>query len=215
MATLGELRSAVLRMIGNAEGEGLNDGLILDAIRAAHDAILPWSPKMMQATVTGDGTSRSFDLPSDFYLVEAVLVNLTGETLPMNVFSPFSYYGESISNTNSWILMPDGKIMFAKALDTDEVYDLYYCATWTKPTETSQEGDELEPPGYLMYAMTLYTASCILLPDAAGIAGIGSYKTRVDSGNPEHNPVEKFITFLLNQFNQEMNRHPKHQKAQV
>lgn len=214
MTTLGDLRSAALTLIGNPEGEGLDSGLIIDAIAAAHDAILPWVPKLLKTSYTGDAVAKSFVLPADFYSVEAVVVSVTGEILSKAVFSPGSYYGEKIAATNNWLLSPTGMITFSKIPDTGQVIDLYYCATWTKPTDNSQESDVLEPPGYLDYALALYTAAYILMPDSMGIAGIGSYKTRVDSGNPEHNPVEKAITFLMNLFNQEMNRHPKHQKAQ-
>jgi len=215
MTTLGELRASSLRLIGNPEGEGLDDGLIIDAIAAAHDAILPWSPKLRQTSFTGDATLKTFAMPADFYTVEAVIMSETGEILAQAVFAPYSYYGDMITATNSWILLPSGQISFAKTPSTGQIIDLYYCASWTKPTANSQESDVLEPPDYLEYALALYTAAYILMPDSIGIAGIGSYKTRVDSGNPEHNPVEKAIAFLLNLFNQEMNRHPRHQKASV
>jgi len=215
MTTYGDLRDSALRIIGNPEGEGIDSGLILDAIRAAHDAILPWLPKMKSTSITGDGTTSVFDLPDDFYAVEAVVMNVTGEIIGQAIFSPMSYWGIYIAETNRWILLPTNQISFAKVPATAEIIDLYYCATWPKPISTVREGDALEPPTYYDYALALYAAAYLLMPDAMGIAGIGSYKTRVDSGNPEHNPVEKAITFLMNLFNQEMNRHPKHQRAQV
>lgn len=215
MATYGDLRDSALRLVGNPLGEGIEPSLILDAIRAAHDAIMPWAPKQKQTSFTGDAVLKAFVLPTDFYTVEAVILHTTGEILSRAVFSPGAYYGENISATNTWNLNPTGSISFAKTPDTGQVIDLYYCATWTKPNSMTGESDVLEPPSYLDYAMALYAAAYLLMPDSMGVAGIGAYKTRTDSGNPEHNPVEKAITFLLNLFNQELNRHPRHQKAQV
>ena len=215
MTTFGNLRDRSFRLIGNNTGEGIESGLIVDAIGAALDAILPWFPKIKQTTLTGDGTVKAFSLPTDFYAVEAVVVYLTGEILGQAVFSPAAYFGEYIEGTNSWKLLPSGQLSFAKTPESGQVFDLYYCAAWPKPTENTQDTDALEPPSHLDTALAYYTAAGLLMPDAIGVAGISSYKTRVDSGNPEHNPVEKAISFLLNLFNQEMSRHPRHQRAQV
>jgi hypothetical protein len=215
MTTFGDLKDFVLRLIGNPAGEGIEEGLLVNAIASAHDAILPWVPKLKQTTITGDGIAKAFNLPADFYGIEAVIKNLTGEILSKAVFSPGSYYGENVAVTNTWLLLPTGQISFSKTPTSDEVFDVIYIATWLKPTMNSEESDLLEPPDYLTLALALYSAAYVLMPDAMGNAGISPFRTRIDSGNPEHNPVEKAITFLMNLFNQEMNRHPRHQKAQT
>lgn len=215
MTTLTELRNRTFTLLGNPTGESVEDALVLNAIGAAFDAILPWVPKVAKTSVTGDGTVASFDLPTDFYNMDAVIVQETGEALAQAVFAPGQYFGSYIEVTNTWYLSPSDHISFAKALGESVVYDLYYCATWAKPTSNTQETEVLEPPSFLEYALALYTAAYILMPDMIGLSSISAYKTRVDSGNPEHNPAEKTIDFLMKAFNQELNRHPRHQKGQV
>lgn len=216
MTTLAQLKSRTLRLIGNSSGEGIEDGLIIDAISAAFDAILPWIPKLATSYLTGDGALKAFDLPADFYSMDAVVYRETGEVLAQAIFAPLSYYGEDIEATNNWLLLPTGKLSFSKTPDTGQIFDLYYCATWTKPTIDTNESEELEPPSYLEYAIALYSAAYILMPDTVSYStGIGPYKTKVDSGNPEHNPIQKQLNFLLSQFAAEIGRHPRHIRGQV
>jgi len=212
----GDLRDRILRLLGNPDGEGIEPEIIVEAIAASHDAILPWVPKLAQTTIVGDGSSVAFDLPSNFYAVEAVIVNATGEILGRSVFTPNAYFGTNTQATNSWILLPTNHISFSKAPGTNVVYNLYYMATWNKPTIGVRDDDVLEPPDHLITAMSFYSTAYLLIPDSMSVStGIAPYKTKVDSGNPEHNPIERSIMFMLNLFNQEMGRHPKYQRSQV
>lgn len=214
MTTLAQLKNRTLRLIGNAEGEGIESDIIIDGITAAFDAILPWVPKTATISLTGDGILKAFDLPADFYSMDAVVLHDTGEILAQAIFSPSSYYGQNIEATNNWLLLPTGKLSFSKTPSTGQVIDLYYCATWAKP-EADNESEELEPPSYLDYSIALYAAAYILMPDTVSYStGIGPYKTKVDSGNPEHNPIQKQINFLLAQFAAEIGRHPRHTRGQ-
>lgn len=215
MTTLAQLKARTLRLIGNAEAEGLEQATILDGITAALDAILPWAPKLATTFLTGDATLKAFDLPVDFYSMDAVVLRETGEILAQAIFSPANYYGEKIEATNNWLLLPTGQLSFSKTPSTGQIIDLYYCATWTKPT-ADNESEELETPSYLDYSIALYAAAYILMPDTVAYStGIGPYKTKVDSGNPEHNPIQKQINFLLAQFAAEIGRHPRHIRGQA
>jgi len=211
--TLGELRSRILRLLGDPEGAGYSGDLLLDGIVAAMEAILPWMPKTARTLFTGDGNTVIYALPSDLYETEAVVVNLSGEVLPRSVLSPGQKLGLYSTNVNQWIEYPSGSMTFAKALRTGEVYDLYYLARWTKPTTTSLDSEVLETPDVALTGLTIYAAAYVILPTAIGVSELNPFKTRVDSGNPTHNPMQDTALYLLDLFAKEMNRHPKHQKA--
>lgn len=213
MDTLGSLRSQILRMLGDPTGEGYTNELLLDGIRTAFDAILPWVPKQLVAEITGDGTSKEFDLPADCYEIQAVVVQDTGETLPKAVLSPGVYRGDDISNTNDWIEYPSNKVTFSKTLDSAEVYELFYHAHWEKPTVDSDDNEVLEPPDYCTFGVVLYAAAYSILPASVNVAEIRNWLTKADSGTPEHNPLQKAVSYLMNMFFQEMNRHPKVSKG--
>lgn len=212
MATYAELKNRILRLLGDAEGDGYSDELILDAINAAQVAVLPWTPKTAKSTITPVANQFVYTLPTDLYVIEAVADTSTGEMLPQAVLAPGNHIGEKIGGTNDWIEYPTGSLAFSKV--PASAYDLYYLATWTVLTESTDESFVLEPPAQSIVGMALYGAAYALQPSAIGTAEVRQFNTRIDSGNPEHNPLQESATYLLKMFVNEMNRHPKHQRAQ-
>lgn len=210
MATdYGDLKQRVLYMLEDPAGDGVTEEQLLGACYAALDAVLPWYPKAASTSLIGDGSSRSFDLPVDFYEVEAVVLDETGLILPKAVFIPGQYIGENIQQDNDWILFPSGKISFSKPIDGGATYTLYYSAIWGKPPTTNPDGTALETPDFLLTGLTFYMAAYLNAPGASSTASVRRFATRVDSGNPEHNPMQKAVVFLMTLFQQEMNRLPK------
>lgn len=213
MATYSDLKRRVLYLLEDPTGEGYADELILDACCSALDAILPWLPKASSTTLTGDGSAISFDLPSDFYDVEAVVIDESGLILPRAVFSPGLYTGENIQADNDWKLFPADQISFSKAPAAGDTYTLYYSARWAKPTESNVNTFVLETPDHVLAGLSFYATAYLNTPGASSTASIRRFNTRVDSGNPEHNPMQKAVGFLMGLFQQEMNRLPKRTKG--
>lgn len=212
MTTYGELRDRVIWTITEdpsslAEG---SETLLFNAISAAHDAVLPWIPKTGIATLTAADVA-AFNLPEDFYEVEACVL-ATGEVVPKSNLNPGSYVGEYTTGNNDWLLFPSGKITFSKVPTSDVT--LYYLASWVKPSDETDDDYELDPPDYVMTGITLYAAAFTILPSAVSVTEISQWNTKVDSGNPEHNPVQKAADYLLKLFNSEMNRLPKYLRSQ-
>lgn len=212
MTTLGELRLQILRLLGNPDGEGYSDDLLFDAIGMAFDAILPWTPKTSKVGFTGDGTKTSFALPVDLYEVEAVITDL-GEVLPKAYLQTGQKIGTYSINANDWLLYPNGYITFSRAISSEVVFTLYYLAHWTKPTTGTDLTTIIEIPERSLIGICLYSAAYAIFPEAIGASEVRQFGTRVDSGNPEHNPMQRTALYLLDLFHREMSRHPKHQKA--
>ena len=211
---LGELRDRIYRLVGDPAEEGYSPEIVIDGIVAAHDAILPWVPKTGQDSFTGDGSATAFAVPSDVYALEAIIVDSTGETIPPAIFSPGNYWGSTTVNSNDWIEYPSGYVTFSKAIASNATYSVFYAARWGVPDLTSQDTFVLEPPDYVMVGMAYYAAAYAILPSAVSVSEIRQFGTRVDSGNPEHNPMQRASEYLLKLFAAEMNRHPKHQRPQ-
>jgi len=201
-------------MLGDPEGSGYDDELILDAVRVAHEAIMPWTPKLATAELTGDGSATIFVLPTDLYSVDSVCVRTTGEIISQAVLSPGKTWGEYSSGTNNWLEYPSGSLTFAKELSSGEIYDLFYLAYWNVPQTSTDNTFILEPPAYAHYGISLYASAYCLVPQAANAAEMRQWLTRIDSGSPEHNPMMKAANWLLSLFQSEMSRHPKYQKVQ-
>lgn len=215
MATYEELQGRILRMVGDSAGTFYSQDNLQDAINAAFDAILPWCPKLGTSTITGDDSTASFSLPAGCYDVEAI-VSSTGEVLARMVFAPGSFFNNSTIHENLWVYAPDNKVMFAVPPSSDTVYTVHYLQQWTRYTENSIPAAAIDPPDWTCTGVTLYAAAYLLLPQALDTANLRQYAmARVDSGTPEHNPLQKAITYLLTLFSQEMNRHPRYQRAQA
>ena len=207
MATLQDIQEKIYRLLDEVDADNADEDLILDAIGASLDEILPWIPNL-QITTLSQG-SRVYELPADFYSAEAVL-DSNGDPLPRAQLIVGSYFGES-SDPNGWILFPSGSITFAQELDDDHTF--YYVAQWEKPTTGTNPSASLDFPDYATQAVCLYATAYCLLPDAVSIAELRQFNTRTDSGNPEHNPRQKAFEFLLKLFKDCLSRVPKYQRV--
>jgi hypothetical protein len=214
MVKYGQLKNRIRRLLDDDLAEpGYGEELVREGLSSAFDAILPWLPKTASTDFTGDAVATAFALPADFYDVEAVVAD-DGIVLQRATLHVGAYFGASISAPNNdWLLQPNGYITFAKALTESQVYKLYYLASWKKFDETATDEDVMEPPDIALTGIALYAAAYILVPSATSITSVRQFGTKVDSGNPEHNPVQKAVSYLLSMFTQEMNRHPRHAKA--
>lgn len=212
MATLEELRTQVYRLLGTPDGTGYDPELINDALCMAFDAILPWMPKTATITLTGDGSVTSFTLPSHLYEIEAIVSN-QGEVLPRSLLSVGQHIGTRSQNINDWLEYPTGKVSFSKVPVKDETLTVYYLAHWNKPTTETEKDAIMEPPERATIGIALYAAAYAIFPSAVGASEIRQFNTRIDSGTPEQNPMQKTALYILDLFQREMSRHPKHQKA--
>ena len=212
MTTVQNLRNRVGRMLNDTELDGYDQGLFFDALDAALEAILPWVPKTSIYEIEGDG-GATYALPEDCYQIEACADSVSGELLEKAQLVPGHYRGE-ITQENDWLEYPHRHIAFSKTLSVGETITLYYLAHWDKPLDNNQLNDDLEPPAYSHHGIALYATAYMLFPSAISASEVRQFNTKVDSGHPEHNPMQQSATYLLRLFADEMNRHPKHQKAQ-
>lgn len=213
MATVGNLRGRILFLLDDPSAEGYSDTVICDALNSAQDALLPWVPKLGISTIVGTDVTN-YILPSDFYEVQSIL-DTSGQSLNKATLSPNTYHGLSTDAINDWILYPTGYISFSKPVATDVSYTLYYTARYTEVSMPLALETVLEPPGWTAAALSYFAASVLLVPQAVSAATIRQFNTRVDSGTPEQNPMQKSVTFLQSLFLIEMNRNPKYQKVSV
>lgn len=201
--TLGELKNRITFTIGDDPdtGSDIPDDLILDAAHSALDAILPhcWKP----ATQTLAGAAKSFLLPLDIFEAQAVWDSSKDTFIDPAILAP----GEPTSNLtgNGWYLYPSGYISFYSNLSASGGV-LFYSAVWTKPTS---DNTAIEAPEYATPGLVMYGASYVLLMRIGAQARLGNYKTRIDSGTPEDNPLLDYSTYLLKRFDIEMSRMPQ------
>lgn len=201
--TLEEIKSRIIFLLGDDPDSGTSypEDLLLDAVVAAYDAMLPfvWKP----ATTSLAANTASFTLPTDLYEVQAVWDTDLNTYIDPATLTP----GEprATETGNAWYEYPSGTLNLYNAIGSSGG-TLYYAATWSKP---AQDADVLTVPDYAITGVVYYASSYATLNKAASAARLGNYKQRQDSGTPEDNPLLTYSTFLLKRFEYEMARMPK------
>lgn len=207
---LSDLRDAILLLLEAQETpEIVSEDLIMDGIGAAMRALNQFYPKQSMASLTAGSTV--YDLPSDCFDIEAVIDSDTGEIYKRIMLIPGQKLSDLFSG-NSWLLSPTGSITFMEATQND--ITLYYLANWPVPTPDSQEDLVLEPPEFLKTGLIFYATAYCLVPGAQSSGETGQWKTKIDSGNPEHNPLMKVANWLVKWAEIEWSRQPQYQRAQ-
>jgi hypothetical protein len=201
-----EYKLRVVRALG---GESVTDLLLYDAVQSALDAVLPWQPQRKVQELTGDATTVEYSLETDAYEIDGVQLEENGEFIPLAMLAPGVTRGEKLGGINDWIEYPSGTLAFSKEIGADYKAYVYYRAHWGKPASVSDDDFDLPTPAFLDMALVIYGAAYCLMPAAVETASIRQYNIKVDSGNPEHNPVADRVEFLLKLFNADMNSHPK------
>ena len=219
MNTVGDLKKRILLLLGDDIASGTGEPIyggqysvdaLLAGVHAALDAILPWVWKRSVFDLTTSSDGYSFTLPTDLYQVEGVVESVTrsGTSMFYGRYSPMlTFRAQEVPDSamNYWVLYPAGKITFATQISASAGAKMYYAATWAKPTS---DASVLETPEYALHALALYSASQCLLGKAVAAANIRQYGTKVDSGNPEDNPMLTVSTYLQRVFDVAVQRFP-------
>lgn len=214
MATLGELKLRLIRLLGDTTADILPDpiesntleaDLLLDGIKAGITAILPHYPKLSTFIYAQDGDITAYQLPEDLYHIEAVM-NLS-DGLYITELNLFNDVIQELQFQDG----PYGYITFTSAIPTDGL-KLFYSAKWTYPENDS---DLIEPPDITHLGILLYAASYCKLPKASEAANTRQYLSKpIDSGTPVMNPEADMSLYFLRRFEDEMSRHPSFKRGQ-
>jgi hypothetical protein len=212
MTTYNDIVGRLTRLLKDPDQATYDEDICFDAITAAHRAILPWVPKLQVAVLTAGSDGDTFNLPTDVYEMQAV------QTISDYLFIPKATlaYGTARGNPNAqndWIEAPDGYLSLSTALSENAQINLYYFAFWGEPPLATSSTFPIEVPKHAHNGMVYYAASHCLLTASLDAASIGQFKTRVDSGNPEHNPLKEMSTFYRRLFETEMKLMPTYAKA--
>jgi hypothetical protein len=217
--TFGDFVGKVLRVLGDPEGDIFEDDIIFDGCVAAHEAILPWSPKKAVATIVTDTTSGSlggggvYALPSDCYQMQSVQTLSDGSFLPKATLASGTARNVGNSAYNDWIEYPYGSISLSEELLDDEEIKLYYFAHWSAPASDTDQTFVFEVPPQAYIGMVYYAGAHCLMPKAVDAAQIRQFNQRMDSGNPEHNPLKVEAKYLLERFYAEMKLLPPYTRV--
>ena len=216
MATVyGEFVEAIYRQLSDPDQEdpSFSEDVVYDAVVAAHDAILPWVPNFNEVELTTGSDPDLFELPDDVYELQAVqLVDDNKKFIPQATLAAGTARGNTLAE-NDWTESPRGYLSLANDLTEGDTIKVYYLARWPVPTSSSDTSFELVVPRHAWQGIIYYALSVILSPKIMDTATLGTFKSKVDSGNPEHNPLKDNANWFRSLFLQEMKMMPPYQKV--
>jgi hypothetical protein len=211
MTTYADLQNRVARLVSDPDITTYTDEIYLDAIQAAHDAILPWVPNYCTATITyTSGSSGVYALPDDVYDVQSVRIG-TGAYIPKATLASGTTRPTSLTACD-WIETPKGYLSISAWENVTEDLVVNYLGFWAKPTVSASI---IQVPQYAHMGMVYYAASIVVTPVVVDISTLGPFKIRVESGTPEDNPMMRTSEWFRNLFLQEMKMMPPYQKARA
>jgi hypothetical protein len=215
--TYGSLTETIYRQLSDPDQENpsFSEETVLDAVNAAHDAVLPWVPNYdeIELVATSGSGLNDLELPDDVYDIQAVqLVDDSGKFISRATLAAGTARGNT-SAENDWTESPKGYLSFAYDLSDGDTVKVYYLAHWPKPATITDTDFVIQVPSHAHMGMIFYALSVILNPTVMDTATLGTFKSKVDSGTPVHNPAKDNANWFRSQFLQEMKMMPPYQKA--
>ena len=212
MKTWGALKAEVGRIVNDPQLTKFSDIMLAgvnDALRmlaSVHTGVASVS------VMVSDGGSASFPLPSNsveddkgarvrgVYDVSAARWLMESNTVPGGVME------------DGWFVWPDKSLRIQPKPRTDAEFHLYYVAYYA---EIVNDDDVLEVPPWAYEAIKLYTAGTVLEAPTAQLTLLANFRTKVDSGNPEHNPMLQLAKYYKERFWEILNLHPTPQLDKI
>lgn len=213
MLTCAALKDKIYRVLRDPSYVLFADNVVYDAIVAAHAAILPWAPKRSEITLTSGSspnTQTEFALPSDCYQIEAVQRVEDGLYLERALLEAGSVRNVTRVTSIDWIEYPFGTLSLSDEVNEDDTIIVHYHGTWDPPANIALATTEV--PDFLIPGIVFYAGYYCLISASVGAAQIGQFDTKVDSGQPEHNPLQQSCIFLYKCFLDAMNMLPTYRK---
>jgi len=174
---------------------------VINATNAALNALVAYEPRVDTYEFIGDGSTASFSLPDDYYWY-AGFFDANGARLTVLWPAESEYILES--GEYSVIITPSGQVRFHPLLQLNDKVTLYYYARWPLVTD---QNSQIGPAYHWLNALAYYASAELIIADALTAAGVRQFGTRIDSGNPEHNPVARQIEAFRKMFKEEVARH--------
>lgn len=215
MATYDNIQQRIYRLLNDPGATTYSDELVYDGVLAAHEAILPWVPKFMTATLTTGSDGQTLTLPADVYSVQALRNVDSGAFIRKANMAPGTVRHADVSQVVDWIEYPIGYLNLSPEVDAGTLYTLYYHAYWNTPASATDTTFVMEVPRHALQGLMLYACAVVLSPSAINSASIRQFNLRVDSGTPEDNPLKVEADYMLRRFYQEMKMMPPFTKVTI
>jgi hypothetical protein len=190
--TWATLRSQIQTLLASVETAVADADLLIYANWALDD-LVKHVARPSDVDYEGDGTTRVFALPDDLYEITVIewasgeyaleYTPVPGVELPTAAYAAPAYWHNN------------GKLTWNTAPTTS--FTVYYNAYYARITDG---GDSIPIPRWAEQAAAFYSGYLVLVSQSTESADIGQWDQKMDSGNPEHNPLARTAERWLRQY---------------
>lgn len=192
------LDDAIVDEASKVAGSQYTSDQLSDAVDAGLQAIISKCWKGSVSTLSVAGITHT--LPSNFVSVQGVRSKTSNKFIERLELAP----DIPVQTGLRWYLFPSGSISFTSSVDADE-YEVIYSSLWTIP---SAEADFIECPDIAIPSVLYFAAAHCLMVKGSSASTIRTFNTKVDSGNPEDNSLQKQAFAFRRMANEEMDKIP-------
>ena len=212
--TWSTLRAQIARKLNDTGMQRYTADLLMDGINDALRAFASTHTGLASDfEITGDGSTYTFDLPSNIVDSEHAGVYAVQWTeqrwLYEEKYWPAMELPSSTRTTSSaplaYFLWPVGKISFTRVPGNGDTITIHYVAYY--PAVTG-DASQILVPVWAREAVKLYTCAEALAPGSAKTANLRQYQSRREAGKPEDNPLLVLAKHYLARYEQILASHP-------
>lgn len=148
-------------------------------------------------TIVGDGATASFPIPNNAVSSSDIsrIRGVYDETNEVWLKEADMYPGSKAKE--GWLVWPDGTLRLKPVPDSGDELTVHYVAYYD---EVVNDASTINIPGWSFEAVKLYTAGRVIQSPTSQLTLLANFRTKVDSGNPEHNPLLQLSKYYIQQF---------------
>jgi len=213
------LRDRVLRVLDDIERDdesavSWTDDDMLDYIDEALAAIATHTAAEQVYSGTFDDEVWSVALPDDFMALGTVSVIGTERVLltprPLSPGASVANVGSSIvggvmTPYDVYYMYPRGTINFLKPIPAGDAVQVDYWSYWERVEGVE---DTLKVPRWMEQPLKWYCLHLAMAKPSIAAAKLGNFKTRQDSGDPEHNPQLELSRYFKRRYDELLSEIP-------
>jgi hypothetical protein len=142
------------------------------------------------------------EVPEDCMQIHAVYVSSEGYYLH-NFGVPASMEGIG------WIEWPRGSLTIIGETAASITVSLLYYAYYPELEEDTDDDDDIPIPNWAVWPIASLAAYYAHIPESVSRSNLAQWNIRIDSGDPEHNPLMKQARFLWDCYWAEIGKWPR------
>lgn len=205
----------ILKSVATSESDA---DLRMDGFNAALEDFSAHTAKRAKTEFTGDGSTIAFNLPSDFLATPDAIQGVRiasgqslGETegwLEEQIFVPgenYSQWTDSSGIPSLFFIWPNDKINILPVMASGTKVEMYYHAAWGEVTAGTSV---IDAPRWALRLLNFYAAAYCIAPSGIKSAKIRQFNQKLDSGNPEDNPINEQADYYLKWYRTELAKYP-------